>query len=147
MLIMLPEFTYLLNLSLSTGSLPEEWKMATVVPIPKVKNSHNVTDLRPISLLPLPGKILEHFVHTNLLTYLERHDLLTRKQFGFRPGLSTTDAIATFVDDVGLNLNNRHYTLATFIDFCKAFDTLDHALIISRIKELNQPFPRNAILV
>lgn len=137
MLIMITDFKYLLNLSLTSGKVPTEWKTAIVVPIPKIKHSHNVSDLRPISLLPLPGKILERSVHANLLTYLEQHNLLSRWQFGFRPGLSTTDAIATLVDDVGHNLNNRLLTIATFIDFRKAFDTLDHSLIIERISSLN----------
>lgn len=137
MLAMIEDFGFLLNLSLSTCVVPAELKEAVVIPIPKIKHSHNVSDLRPISLLPLPGKVLEHFVHSNLLIHLDRHDLLSRWQFGFRPGLSTTDAIATLVDDVGLNLNNRQLTIATFIDFRKAFDTLDHTLILDRINQLN----------
>lgn len=83
MTFLLNEFTFLLNLSLNTGTVPDEWKTATVIPIPKTKNPSNVTDLRPISLLPLPGKILEHFIHHDLMIHLERHDLLSRKQFGF----------------------------------------------------------------
>lgn len=83
------------------------WKKVTVIPIPKVSNPTNVSNLRPISLLPLPGKILEKFVHHDLITCLERHDLLTRSQFGFRPGLSTSDAITELVDDIGLNINSN----------------------------------------
>lgn len=60
MLIMIDEFTFLLNKSIATGNIPSAWKIATVIPIPKVANSHNVSDLRPISLLPLPGKYLKN---------------------------------------------------------------------------------------
>lgn len=52
---------------------------------------------------------------------------------GFRPGLSTVDAVATFVDDVGLNSNNKFLTVATFIDLKKAFDTLDHNIVLRRL--------------
>lgn len=65
MLIMLPEFTHLLNLSLKSGTVPNDWKIATVIPIPKVNNPNNVSDLRPISLLALPGK---YQIGTNALT-------------------------------------------------------------------------------
>lgn len=112
MLIMLEEFTYLFNLSINKGQVPNNWKIATVIPIPKIANSTSVSDLRPISLLPLPGKILEKFVHTNLMDNLLCNDKLSKKQFDFRPGISTLDAIATLIDGVGLNLNNNNLTIA-----------------------------------
>lgn len=137
MTFLITEFTHLANLSINTAKVPIEWKKATVIPIPKVKNSKNVSDLRPISLLPTPGKALEHIIHDRLMSHLVLNKLLSRRQFGFRPGLSTIDAISTLIDDVGLALNNNQLTIATFIDFKKAFDTLDHKLIIKRLAELN----------
>lgn len=128
---MIKEFAYLCNLSISNGIVPDEWKKALVTPIPKIQNSKNVSDLRPISLLPIPGKVLEHIIHHSLMNYLESCKILSRRQFGFRPGLSTVDAISTLIDDIGFNLNNKELTLATFIDFQKAFDTLDHNIIIN----------------
>lgn len=85
--IMITEFTFLCNLSISTGIVPSEWKEAIVIPIPKVQNSKNVSDLRPITLLPIPGKILEHFMHTYLINHLETSKTLSRRQFGFRTWL------------------------------------------------------------
>lgn len=126
-----------MNLSLTTGCVPEQWKIATVIPIPKIKNSSNVTDLRPISLLPLPGKILEKFVHRDLMEYLIIHNLLNEAQFGFRPEMSTLDAIASFLDDVGMHINSGQLTIATFIDFSKAFDTLNPALLIQKLLDIN----------
>lgn len=70
------------------------------------------------------------------MTHLEMSKLLSRRQFGFRPGLSTVDAIGTLIDDVGLSLNNHHLTIATFIDLKKAFDTLDHDILVNRITDL-----------
>lgn len=137
MTIMSEEFTFLMNVSIYTGKVPHLWKKATVIPIPKIKNPSNVADLRPISLLPLPGKTLEKFVHKDLITYLETHDLLSKNQFGFRPGLSTSDAITELIDGVGINLNSNKLTIATFVDFAKAFDTLDHTLILDKLTTLN----------
>lgn len=135
MIIMLPEFAYHFNLSMHTGKIPSDWKIAT--PIPKISNPTDVSDLRPISLLPLPGKLLEKYIHSFILDHLEFNKYFSNTQFGFRPGRSTTDAITTLIDDIGINLNNKQLTLATFIDFCKAFDTLNHNILLNRLKTLN----------
>lgn len=137
MQIMLKEFTYLCNLSIHTGIVPDAWKIANVVPIPKIKNPDCVSDLRPISLLPLPGKILEYFIHSQLMSHLINNKILSDNQYGFRQGFSTVDAITTVLDDVGVGINNGKITLATFIDFSKAFDTLDHNILLTRLAELN----------
>lgn len=71
------------------------------------------------------------------MSYFQANQLLSNNQFGFRPGVSTTDAICTLIDDIGLNLNAGKLTIATFIDFSKAFDTLNHSLILTRLAELN----------
>lgn len=136
MKIMIKEFTYLFNLSLSTGIVPTKWKSATVIPIPKVKNSKHITDLRPISLLPLPGKVLEHIIHDWLMSFLHEIKLHSDKQFGFRPGVSTVDAIATLIEDIGFNLNDNKLTIATFIDFRKAFDTLNHNILLNKLVDV-----------
>lgn len=107
--------------------MPDVWKVATVIPIPKDKNSKNVTDLRPISLLHLPGKVIEHIIHDQLMFHLLSINHLSPNQFRFRPNLSTCDAIVTLMDDTGFNLNNSQLTIETFIDFSKAFDTLDRS--------------------
>ena len=64
-------FLHILNLSIHTGIFPSNWKKGKIPPIPKVNNLSNVTDLRPISLLPITGKILEKFVHKQTSAYLE----------------------------------------------------------------------------
>lgn len=107
MLVMLEEFTYLFNVSIKTGKIPQDWKVATVIPIPKVPNPKFATDLRPISLLPLPGKLLVKFVHKDLLQFLDKENILSDRQFGFCPSLSTSDAITSLIDDMGHNINNK----------------------------------------
>ena len=80
----LPQFTHLLNMSLRQAKFPDAWKIATVIPIYKGGNSEDVTNYRPISLLPIPGKILETIIHAQFMTYLEHHKLINNLQHGFR---------------------------------------------------------------
>ena len=121
----IPEIiTLCFNLSLETGIFPCRWKLAKVVPLFKSGDVSNVNNYRPVSLLPLPGKLLEKIVHKHLLNYIETYDLLNSAQGGFRPGHSTTDTIAKFTDDVLLKANDSQCTLDTFIDLRKDCELL-----------------------
>ena len=78
------------------GKESMNWRRATVVPIPKVSVPKEIGDLRPIALTPLPGKILERFVHTQLMEHLDTNNLLNDIQNGFRKKHSTIDTIFKF---------------------------------------------------
>ena len=82
-----------------SGKFPDDWKIATVIPLPKVDNPKTSSELRPMSLLPIIGKIMEKSVHTQLKDYLEENNLLTSQQHGFRKNHSTQSACAIFLDD------------------------------------------------
>ena len=127
------EFTHLYNISVHHSSFPDDWKIATVIPIPKVPNPDNPNELRPISLLPIPGKILEALVHDQLYTYIENNNLLNNRQYGFRKNKSTSMALATLLDDLALNLNDNDPPTAVFIDLKKAFDTLNHEILLNKL--------------
>ena len=81
----------LLNKAIYNGTFPEAWKHGTVIPIPKVPNPGQVGDLRPITLLPLPGKVMERLIHNKLYPYVEENAILTSKQNGFRKQHGTPD--------------------------------------------------------
>ena len=81
------------NSSLATGRLPSSWKYSNVVPIFKSGDPEIVDNYRPISLLSLVSKILERIVHNHLLSHILKHNLISDRQFGFRPGSSTQEAI------------------------------------------------------
>ena len=70
-------FVHLFNLICTQAHYPDEWKIATVVPLPKTPNANKPGDLRPISLLPLPGKILEHHIHDSLQAHLDNNNLIS----------------------------------------------------------------------
>ena len=79
-----------------------------------------MNNLRPIALLPLPGKIAERLFHTQLSEYLEHYNLLNPNQYSFRKNKSTLDLIASFTDDVLLDINEGHPTVAVFVDMKKS---------------------------
>ena len=135
------DFPYLLldilNKSIKYGIFPNDWKHGMVIPIPKVVNPQFVNDLRPITLLPLPGKILERLIHNKLYPYLESHNILATNQNGFRKQHGTTDTIFKFLSHVIDNMNQKKVTIAIFIDFKKAFDTLDHEILLQKLGKIN----------
>ena len=83
-IVIIPQLVYMFQLSLNTCIFPDLWKIANVIPLQKPGDPTNVNNLRPISLLPLPGKILERSVHTQLVYYLENNNLIDVHQGGFR---------------------------------------------------------------
>ena len=86
--------------SLATGIVPRAWKHATIIPLRKEGNSTDVNNLRPVSLLPLPGKTLEKLIQCKLSGYLEQNNILDGKQGGFRPKHSTTDTAVKLTEDM-----------------------------------------------
>ena len=132
-----------LNKSISQVIFSDAWKIGTIIPIPKVTNPQHVTDLRPITLLPLPGKVLERLIHNKLYPYLEEHNVLSPFQNGFRKHHGTSDAIFKFISDITDGFNHKKPTLAVFIDFKKAFDTLDFEILLGKLTKFN--FSKNLL--
>ena len=134
---LIPEITHLFNLSIRSGCFPDAWKDALVIPIPKEGNSTKVQNYRPISLLPLPGKLLEKLIHSQLSKYLEDAELLVSTQHGFRKGHSTIHSVAQLVNFINTKMDQGFPTLATYIDFKKAFDCVQHPILLAKIREFN----------
>ena len=123
----------LFNLSLSSGIVPTDWKLSNVTPVYKAGDPKLVSNYRPISLLSLPSKILERFVHNKLLHYLLSNSLLSHAQFGFRPSSSTQEAIISATTDWHSMLDSKANVAAVFFDLSKAFDTIPHAGILNAL--------------
>ena len=103
-------------------------KIARVTPFFKGGDPGNISNYRPISVLPFFSKILERIIYNRLYKYLTTEELLYSKQFGFQTGLSTEHAIVKLVDQIYESFEKDHYTLRVFIDLSKAFDTVDHTI-------------------
>ena len=129
------ELTYLYNSCLQNGMFPAIWGISKVTPIPKTKaNSTKPGDWRPISQICIAGKLLEKIIHAQLYNYLEENNLLSKNQFGFRKNLSTGLAIFDVLKQLYANWNERNYTGCVFVDFSRAFDTIDHNILSEKLK-------------
>ena len=108
-------------------------KIARVVPIFKKGAEESVSNYRPISLLTSISKILEKLVHKRTLRFLINCNILSNFQFGFRKQHSTTHALLAFIDKVAHALDDASHTIGVFLDFSKAFDTIDHDILLYKL--------------
>ena len=123
----------ILNLSLLHGVFPNELKIADVLPLFKSDDPMKFNNYRPVSLLSILSKIFEKAMYSRLVNFLEMHKILYEKQFGFRKKNSTYMAHMILVDNLIKSLENGEYALGVFLDFSKAFDTVDHSILLSKM--------------
>lgn len=129
--------TDIINSSIDTGIVPLKMKSARVTPIFKKGDKKDCRNYRPISILPIFSKILEKIINNQILNYLEEFNLLNSNQFGFRRQRGTADAVSVFINKTLEAFNEGKCTLGIFIDFSKAFDTIDHEILLLKLKALN----------
>ena len=133
------QLTYLFNQSIALGTFPDCWKLATVTPIPKSGDLNMVSNWRPISILPLTGKLMENICNNILYNYLETMKILCDEQFGFRKNRSTDLAIFNYVKCITEEMNNRSLIGSIYIDFARAFDSINHARLIEKLTDMGVP--------
>lgn len=129
-------FTDLLNSCVRKGIFPRKWKQALVVPIPKGRGSKLVSNIRPISLLPVTGKILEKIMLARMQPYLLSNGLICTEQSGFRKNFGTFDPITELFSFVNRSFNERKMTLCIYIDMAKAFNCLDCNILAQKLYDL-----------
>ena len=142
-LVLSHQLTYMFNCSLNSALFPDKWKVAKVISLFKGGDRENVGNYRPVSLLPLPGKLLERIVHKRITEFWETNNFLTSDQGGFRKGHSTVATIADLTDELFMQINKGNTTLATFFDLRKAFDTVNMGILK---KKLEKSGIRNTVL-
>ena len=121
--------------SINTGVFPNELKIAKVTPIFKTDDQSLVSNYRPISVLPVFSKILERIMYNRVFTYLNNNKLLYEKQFGFQNNTSTDHAILDLVNNISKSFEQGKFTLGIFIDLSKAFDTVDHNILLKKLNK------------
>ena len=124
---------HICNTSLGQGIFPDEMKIARIIPLFKSCDKQNVSNYRPISLLPQFSKILEKIFNNRLMNFLNSNNLLYLRQYGFRKNMSTSMAIMELVENITTAMDNGKFTIGVFIDLKKAFDTVDHSILVTKL--------------
>ena len=125
--------TFLYNLCIKTCVIPERWKCAKVIPIPKTSDVSDINNFRPISILSVLSKPLEKHIHKHLVHHMESHDLFYQYQSGFRKFHSCSTALVYLCNTWLSAINESKIVGAVFLDLRKAFETVDHNLLISKL--------------
>ena len=126
--------THICNTSFKTGIFPEKMKTAKVIPIYKAGDKQIFTNYRPVSLLSQFSKILEKVFVSRLDNFIENNNLLMESQYGFRSGRSTSMALTELVEEITSCIHNKHFAVGIFIDLKKAFDTINHGILLKKME-------------
>ena len=129
-----PILSFLINKSISSNIFPKNLKTSRVVPIHKGGDPDDVNNYRPISLLPPFSKIFEKFICIKLQHHLLSNNIISNSQYGFQKGISTSDAITSQLNYIYSNIKNNNVVFSLFLDFRKAFDVIDHFILLSKLE-------------
>ena len=125
--------SHIFNLSLQEGKFPDALKIAKVTPIYKKGPKDIPGNYRPISVLPVLGKIFEKIVNSRLMDFLDVNNVLQQHQYGFRKKYSTKLSVVNLSNALLKSIDEGKLTIGVFIDFQKAFDTINHDILISKL--------------
>ena len=126
--------TYICNKSFIEGCFPDSMKISRIVPIFKAGDKSSLNNYRPISILPQFSKLLEKLFENRLLSFVEKKNVLNDNQYGFRQNRSTTIALFDLSQKVSTFLDNKLSALGIFVDLRKAFDTIDHGILLKKVE-------------
>lgn len=124
----------LFNLCIQTGHYPDAFKLARITPLYKSGSKSLISNYRPISLLPIFNKIFEKLLHQRIEHHFSSNNLISENQFGFRKQRDTQQATLKLVNEVLPTLGTETKAIGIFLDFSKAFDTVDHSLLLSKLQ-------------
>lgn len=130
-----PVITHLINSCITTSQYPDKLKIGIIRPIFKKGNHTDYNNYRPITILSCIDKIVERYFGDELNKYLRNQHIINNTQFGFQRGRSTSQLLCQFTNEVNDHLHNRQHVLAVFIDFSKAFDTLQYNTLYKKLSQ------------
>ena len=128
-----PVLQKLFQKSISTGSLPLDWRYANITPIYKKNDKSEPSNYRPVSLTSIICKLLEHIIHGHIMKHFEKFDILADQQHGFRKGRSCETQLSVLVDDLQKILDRKSQADLVIMDFSKAFDTVPHQRLLVKL--------------
>ena len=132
-LILIP-LCRIINQSFQTGVFPDALKISEVIPIHKGGSTEEINNYRLISLLSIFDKIIEKIMHKRLYDFLQEHNILFQNQFGFRKNNSTSFALIEITEKIKETIDNKKYGCGIFIDLRKAFDTVNHEILLKKLE-------------
>ena len=124
---------HICNMSLTEGVFPDSLKVANVIPLYKSDDPMYFNHYRPVSLLCMLSKVFEKIMYDRLLNFVNKNDLLYAHQYGFRKNRSIYMALLSLVDNLSHALQNGEYVVGVYLDFSKAFDTVDHMILLQTL--------------
>ena len=124
----------IISTSLSTFVFPESLKIAKLIPVFKADNPTLFSNYRPISILPAFSKLFEKVMYNRLINFLNLHNILYSKQFGFRNNRSTALALIDLINNISSAIDRNETTLGIFLDLSKAFDTINHEILCQKLQ-------------
>lgn len=133
--IISPLLVHLINIIYKNGTWPNSLKLAVIKPLHKKGDKYIIENYRPISLTSTIAKVLEKSIKHRLVKYLEKFNLLSKKQFGFRQNTSTNDAIAYLTNEIYQSIDSSKPSVCVFIDLAKAFDTISHKRVLEKLRD------------
>lgn len=125
----LPYITHILNTIITTSSFPEKWKHAKIIPVPKSN-----TEYRPIAILSFLSKVLEKILHHQISDFIHENNLMSDMQSGFRPNHSCVTALIDVTENIRRELDDGKVNFLILLDHSKAFDTVDHQLLCTKLR-------------
>ena len=129
-----PALSIIFQTSIDQGQIPDDWKSAKIAPVYKKGDRSQPSNYRPISLTSICCKVIEHIIHSSVITHLENHHILSDHQHGFRKRRSTETQLILTIQDLVHNLNAGEQTDAILLDFSKAFDKVPHRRLLLKLQ-------------
>ena len=123
------------NRSIHTGVFPGRLKHAKITPVHKADDKLSINNYRSISILPVFSKVFEKLTHQRLVSFfIQKCNTICDNQYGFREKHSTYMALLNIIDQISTEMDNRRYYVGIFLDLSKAFDTIDHNILLTSLK-------------